>query len=183
VLPSRGQFGKSHFSHVELWPKLGSMNFDALRTNLDAVTQFQRNVFAAQLEVGAGVARFVSDRAFDNLAYAAENAATGTAGKLWRSAGCRRYVRGIAEDVRLGRGAVFFVRPGLLDLGEVAAVPIQTTNFQDRCAIVDAVMRRLVCCAVSAVASFSRNCVKISSISFMVATSPSTRRNCRCNRC
>lgn len=152
--------------------KLGSMNFDALRTNLDAVTQFQRNVFAAQLRVGAGVARFVSDRAFDNLAYAAENAATGTAGKLWRSAGCRRYVRGIKEDVRLGRGAVFFVRSGLvgeadgtratrdldaaaihridgmvkllLDLGEVRAVHIQTTNFQERCTIVDAVMRRLV---------------------------------------
>lgn len=152
--------------------KLGSMSFDALRTNLDAVTRFQRNVFAAQLQVGAGVARFVSDRAFDNLAYAAENAAIGTAGKLWRSAGCRRYVGAIADDVRQGHGAVFFVRPGitgvadgtraesdldaasihridgmvklLLDLGDVAAVPIQTTNFQERCAIVDAVMRRLV---------------------------------------
>ena len=60
------------------------------------------------------------------IIYAAENAATGTAGKLWRSAGCHRYVRGIAEDVWSGRGA------------------IQTTNFQERCAIVDVVVLRLV---------------------------------------
>ena len=74
--------------------KMGGDSFDRLRADLGAVTRFQRNVFQAQLRAGAGVPRYVSDRAFDNIAYAAENAAHGTAAAMWRSAACRRYVRG-----------------------------------------------------------------------------------------
>lgn len=151
--------------------KMGG-GFDKLRTDLDAVTRFQRNVFASQLRVGDGCERYVSDRAFDNIAYAAENAAHGTAAAMWRSAACRRYVRGIADTVRRREGAVFFVRPGvvpvrdgvraegdldvggicridgmvklLLELGDVPYVPIATTNFQERAAIVDGVLRGLL---------------------------------------
>lgn len=151
--------------------KMGG-GFDKLRTDLDAVTRFQKNVFASQLQVGQGVARYVSDRAFDNIAYAAENAACGTAAAMWRSPACRRYVRGIADTVRRCEGAVFFVRPGvplahdgvraegdlnaagvllidgmvklLLELGDVPYVPIRTTNFQERAAIVAGVLRGLL---------------------------------------
>lgn len=151
--------------------KMGG-GFDKLRTDLDAVTRFQKNVFAAQLRVGQGISRYVSDRAFDNVAYAAENAAHGTAAAMWRSAACRRYVRGIGDAVRRCEGAVFFVRPGvvpvrdgvraegdldvggvhridgavklLLELGDVPYVPIQTTNFQERAAIVAGVLRGLL---------------------------------------
>lgn len=152
--------------------KMGSKSFDALRADLDAVTQFQRNVFLTQLQVGQGVPRFVSDRAFDNLAYAAENADPDVVAELWESAECRRYVSAIAAAVDERRGVVFFVRPGvaveddgtrakrdldaaaiyridgmmkiLLHLGRVKAVPIETTIFQERASIVDAVLRHII---------------------------------------
>lgn len=151
--------------------KMGG-GFDKLRTDLDAVTRFQKNVFHAQIRAVQGVERYVSDRAFDNVAYAAENAACGTAAAMWRSPACRRYVRGIADTVRRCEGAVFFVRPGvalardgvraegdldatgvllidgmvklLLELGDVPYVPIRTTNFQERAAIVAGVLRGLL---------------------------------------
>lgn len=152
--------------------KMGGDGFDKLRTDLAAVTRFQKNVFLAQIRAVQGIKRYVSDRAFDNVAYAAENAACGTAAALWRSPACRRYVRGIADAVRRKEGAVFFVRPGvtpvrdgvraegdldaagvvlidgmvklLLELGDVPYVPIRTTNFQERAAIVAGVLRGLL---------------------------------------
>ena len=152
--------------------KMGSKNFDQLRTDLAATTAFQRNVFEQQLRVGEGVARFVSDRAFDNLAYSASFADVDLVADLWESPACRRYVGDIAATVRDGAGAVFFVRPGvaaendgtraagdlgsddvaridgmvklLLGLGRVRYVPIETTNFQERASIVDAVLRFIV---------------------------------------
>src|SRR6478672_5721139 len=49
-------------------------SLDALRTDVDLVAEYQRRVFERQVQVekmqGSG---FVSDRAFDNLAYAAEH--------------------------------------------------------------------------------------------------------------
>lgn len=51
------------------------MSFETLRTNLDAVNDYQRAVFERQVEVEntAGPESFISDRAFDNLAYAARH--------------------------------------------------------------------------------------------------------------
>jgi len=151
--------------------KLGG-NLDELRADLDAVTTFQRRVFAAQLQLGQGLKRYVSDRAFDNVCYAAEHAATGTAASLWKSSECREYVEEIAFAVREKRGVVFFVRPGvraatngiravsdldmaslhrvdgavklLLELADVHPVPIATTIFQERAAIVDGVLRHII---------------------------------------
>lgn len=149
--------------------KMGAKTFDQLRVDLAAVTAFQRNVFETQLKVGVSVDRFVSDRAFDNLAYACENAENSLVADLWESPACRRYVADIAETVDRGEGAVFFVRPGvgleddgtrsrsdlntaavvridgmvklLLGLGRVKYVPIETTVFQERASMVDAVLR------------------------------------------
>lgn len=151
--------------------KMGG-GFDKLRTDLDAVTRFQRNVFAAQTRIGAGFKRYVSDRAVDNLAYAAESAATGTVSALWSSKECQRYVDLIRSTVVAKQGAVFFVRPGvkpvadgvraegdldfaaihridfgvklLLELADIRYVPINTTIFQERASIVDGVLRHIV---------------------------------------
>jgi hypothetical protein len=47
---------------------------DTLRSDLDIVDSFQREIFARQFEVEANHESFVSDRSFDNLAYAAQHA-------------------------------------------------------------------------------------------------------------
>ena len=48
---------------------------DALRTDMDLVAEYQERVFERQVAGRAACSRpgFVSDRAFDNLAYAAEH--------------------------------------------------------------------------------------------------------------
>src|SRR5215510_5430518 len=50
-------------------------SLDALRTDVDLVAEYQRRVFEWQVQVerAQGGSGFVSDRAFDNLAYAAEH--------------------------------------------------------------------------------------------------------------
>src|SRR5262247_4035919 len=49
-------------------------SLDALRTDMDLVAEYQKRVFERQVQVErAANAAFVSDRAFDNLAYAAEH--------------------------------------------------------------------------------------------------------------
>lgn len=151
--------------------KMGRQSFDELRVDLAAATEFQRRVFATQLRIGQGLRRFVSDRAFDNVAYASNHADFGTAADLWELPACRRYVASIAEDIKAKRGVVFFVRPGvaargdgtratgdlgaadidvidgaiklLLELGRVDYVPISTTNFAERARCVHGVMRFL----------------------------------------
>lgn len=151
--------------------KMGATSFDALRTDLDAVTRFQRNVFTQQLQMGVGLDRFVSDRAFDNLAYCAESARFGTVADLWESPECRRYIESIAQAVNNGDGVVFFVRPGvaaeqdgtrargdldngsidridgmiklLLGLGRVQPVDVRGVLFQERATLVDSVLRRM----------------------------------------
>lgn len=151
--------------------KMGATSFDALRTDLDAVTRFQRNVFTQQLQMGVGLDRFVSDRAFDNLAYCAESARFGTVADLWDSPECRWYVESIAQAVNSGDGVVFFVRPGvaaeqdgtrargdldgggidridgmiklLLGLGRVQPVDVRGVLFQERATLVDSVLRRM----------------------------------------
>lgn len=44
--------------------------FEVLRADLDAVGEYQREIFRRQMEIEDDLGSFVSDRAFDNLAYA-----------------------------------------------------------------------------------------------------------------
>src|SRR5678816_68451 len=78
-------------------------SFDALRTDMDLVAEYQKRVFERQREVermqGSG---FVSDRAFDNLAYAAEH--TLSVGEMMADENFKQYMEWCAE------GTVFFVR-------------------------------------------------------------------------
>jgi predicted ATPase len=76
----------------------------SLRTDLGLVAEYQRKVFERQVlaEQQAGPA-FVSDRAFDNLAYASEH--TLVVADLLEDPCFLTYVKGVAS------GLVFFVRP------------------------------------------------------------------------
>jgi len=79
-------------------------SFDALRADIDAVGGYQRRVYERQIaaeRVHAG--GFVSDRAFDNLAYAAEH--TTILADLIADPSFGDYMDFVA------RGLVFFLRP------------------------------------------------------------------------
>ena len=77
---------------------------ESLRTDMDLVAEYQRRVFQRQVQVERMQQRgFVSDRAFDNLAYAAEH--TTILGDLMGDDTFRDYMKWVAE------GVVFFVRP------------------------------------------------------------------------
>ena len=79
-------------------------SLDALRTDVDLVAEYQRRVFERQVQVeraqGTG---FVSDRAFDNLAYAAEH--TLILSELIGTDQFKSYMDWVAQ------GVVFYLRP------------------------------------------------------------------------
>ena len=77
---------------------------DALRTDMDLVAEYQERVFARQVAVEKlHDGKFVSDRAFDNLAYVAEH--TTNAAAMMNDQRFLDYMRWVRE------GIVFFVRP------------------------------------------------------------------------
>jgi len=78
-------------------------NLDALRTDLDLVAEYQERVFARQVAIEKQHTSFVSDRAFDNLAYVAEHTLNG--GAMMSGERFDNYMRWVRE------GLVFFVRP------------------------------------------------------------------------
>lgn len=78
--------------------------FDALRTDMDLVAEYQERVFARQVAVEKmHDGKFVSDRAFDNLAYVAEH--TTNAFAMMNEPRFHDYMKWVRE------GVVFFVRP------------------------------------------------------------------------
>jgi nicotinamide riboside kinase len=77
---------------------------DALRTDMDLVAEYQERVFQRQVAVEQQhEGRYVSDRAFDNLAYVAEH--TTNAFAMMNDQRFRDYMRWVSE------GVVFFLRP------------------------------------------------------------------------
>ena len=79
-------------------------SLEALRTDIDLVAEYQRNVFERQIAVEKlQPDGFVSDRAFCNLAYAAEH--TTILGDLLRTPALGEYMEWVAK------GVVFFLRP------------------------------------------------------------------------
>lgn len=137
-------------------------SFDALRTDMDLVAEYQKRVFERQVQVermqGSG---FVSDRAFDNLAYAAEH--TLSVADMIDNDGYRQYTDWV------GQGIVFFVRPHrdllkedgiragvtwesvlridgmvkfMLEQSRIPYLPIESVAMQERARAVDFVLRR-----------------------------------------
>lgn len=79
------------------------MTLEQMRADLDAVNDYQRDVFTRQLAAEAGAGEFVSDRAFDNLAYAARHSTI--LPELLNHPETPRYFE------RMRSALVFFVRP------------------------------------------------------------------------
>jgi hypothetical protein len=136
--------------------------FDALRTDMDLVAEYQKRVFERQREIermqGSG---FVSDRAFDNLAYAAEH--TLSVGEMLADDTYKQYMEWVAQ------GIVFYVRPHrdllkddgiragvtwesvlridgmvkfMLEQSQIPYLPIESASMQERARAVDFVLRR-----------------------------------------
>lgn len=78
-------------------------HLDSLRTDLELVSDYQAQVFERQLENERGAGSFVSDRAFCNLAYAAQHSLL--SGEVFKDARLERYMGQVRE------GIVFFLRP------------------------------------------------------------------------
>ena len=79
-------------------------SLDALRTDMDLVAEYQERVFARQVMIERHhQGQFVSDRAFDNLAYAAEH--THNVADMMGDERFANYMRWV------GDGIVFFLRP------------------------------------------------------------------------
>src|SRR3954471_2989253 len=79
-------------------------SLEALRTDMELVAEYQERVFARQVQVERSHAgKFVSDRAFDNLAYVAEH--TTNAATMMNDERFRDYMKWVSE------GIVFFLRP------------------------------------------------------------------------
>jgi AAA domain-containing protein len=137
-------------------------SLDSLRTDVDLVAEYQKRVFERQVQVERNqVSGFVSDRAFDNLAYAAEH--TLILADLISTEEYRKYMEWVAE------GIVFFVRPHrdllredgvragvtwesvlridgmiklMLEQSRVPYLPIESVAMQERARAVDFVLKR-----------------------------------------
>lgn len=85
------------------------LNIDILRTNLDEVNSYQEEIFFRQIKEENKLQDFVSDRSFDNLAYACAYATNFK--QLFDSKECKDYVASIRSGIENGTTKVFFVRP------------------------------------------------------------------------
>jgi nicotinamide riboside kinase len=137
-------------------------SFDALRTDMDLVAEYQRRVFERQVQLEKlQQTGFVSDRAFDNLAYAAEH--TLVLADLINTDTYRGYVEWVAQ------GIVFFLRPHqemlrddgvragltwdsvlridgmiklMLEQSRIPYLPVESASMQERARAVDFVLKR-----------------------------------------
>lgn len=135
---------------------------DALRTDMDLVGEYQERVFARQVAVERlHEGRFVSDRAFDNLAYVAEH--TCNAAAMMNDQRFRDYMKWVSE------GIVFFLRPHpsllkedgvragvswdsvvridgmvklMLEQYGITYLPVESVSMQERVRAVDFVLAR-----------------------------------------
>ncbi len=134
----------------------------SLRTNIELVAEYQAKIFERQIaaEKQAG-AHFVSDRAFDNLAYAAEHSLISAS--LFDGPEFRDYTKHVAT------GVVFFLRPHrallredgvretplwdgvvridgmvklLLEMNRIPYLPIEGCSMQERVRVVEFVLDR-----------------------------------------
>ena len=135
---------------------------DALRTDMDLVAEYQERVFARQVAVEKSHdGRFVSDRAFDNLAYVAEH--TTNAGAMMNDQRFRDYMRWVSQ------GIVFFLRPHqsllkddgvragvswdsvlridgmvklMLEQHQISYLPLESVSMQERVRAIEFVLAR-----------------------------------------
>jgi predicted ATPase len=137
-------------------------SLDALRTDMDLVAEYQERVFERQVAVERQHnGRFVSDRAFDNLAYVAEH--TTNAAAMMNDDRFHDYMRWVSQ------GIVFFLRPHasllkddgvragvswesvlridgmvklMLEQHAISYLPLESVSMQERVRAVDFVLAR-----------------------------------------
>src|SRR6476659_4820155 len=137
-------------------------SLDSLRTDMDLVAEYQRRVFERQVQLEKlQQTGFVSDRAFDNLAYAAEH--TLVLADLINTDNYKNYMEWVAQ------GIVFFLRPHqellkddgvragltwdsvlridgmiklMLEQSRIPYLPIESGSMQERARAVDFVLKR-----------------------------------------
>jgi nicotinamide riboside kinase len=137
-------------------------SLDALRTDMELVAEYQRRVFERQVQVEKlQQTGFVSDRAFDNLAYAAEH--TLVLADLMNGEMFKSYAEWVSQ------GIVFFLRPHqellredgvrasvtwdsvlridgmiklMLEQNRIPYLPIESVAMQERARAVDFVLKR-----------------------------------------
>jgi nicotinamide riboside kinase len=135
---------------------------EALRTDMDLVAEYQERVFARQVAVEKlHDGKFVSDRAFDNLAYVAEH--TTNAAAMMNDQRFIDYMKWVSE------GIVFFLRPHqsllkddgvragvswdsvlridgmvklMLEQHRISYLPIESVSMQERVRAVEFVLAR-----------------------------------------
>jgi hypothetical protein len=157
-------------------------SLDALRTDMDLVAEYQRRVFERQVQVERlNAAGFVSDRAFDNLAYAAEH--TLVFADLTTTDEFKKYAEWVSQ------GIVFYVRPHrdllkedgvragvtwesvlridgmiklMLEQLRIPYLPIESVAMMERARAVDFVLKRTA--GLSAVAPEASNAPKVVSL-------------------
>jgi len=133
---------------------------DTLRTDIELVNRYQREVFHRQIEAEHKVdGPFVSDRAFCNLAYAAHHSTI--LGEVFRDRRLGEYMQWVRE------GVVFFLRPHrelvvadgvragleweevvridgmvklLLEVFDVPYIPVESLSMQERARLVERVL-------------------------------------------
>lgn len=133
---------------------------DTLRTDIDLVNRYQREVFQRQIEGEQKIqGPFVSDRAFCNLAYAAHHSTI--LGDVFRDRRLADYMGWVRE------GVVFFLRPHrelvvadgvragleweevlridgmvklLLEMFDVPYIPVESLSMQERVRLVERVL-------------------------------------------
>jgi len=138
------------------------LSFEQLRTDVDLVGVYQAKVFKRQVEEEKKKKdNFVSDRAFDNLAYAAEH--TKVLNSLMKTEEFKKYIQHITDG-----GTVFFVRPHkhllhadgvrerlewesvmridgmikfLLEQFDIPYMTLDSASMQERCRVVDFVLK------------------------------------------
>lgn len=136
--------------------------FDALRTDMDLVAEYQQRVFKRQIAIERlHDGDFVSDRAFCNLAYAAEH--TTILPELMAADEFTQYMEWVRD------GLVFFLRPHpsllredgvragvswesvlridgmvklLLEQHRISYLPIESVSMQERVRAIEFVLRR-----------------------------------------
>jgi nicotinamide riboside kinase len=137
-------------------------DLDALRTDMELVAEYQERVFARQVAVERlHDGRFVSDRAFDNLAYVAEH--TTNAAAMMNDKRFHDYMTWVRE------GVVFFIRPHqsllkhdgvragvswdsvlridgmvklMLEQHRISYLPIESVSMQERVRAIEFVLAR-----------------------------------------
>ena len=134
---------------------------NSLRTNLEIVDSYQTEVFERQIEEEKKYNNFVSDRTFDNLAYAAQHSRV--FGKLIKSDKFIEYL----QHLKSNDSFIFFVRPSketmkedgvretlnwdgvvaidamiklMIEMWEIPYFQINTANMQERVRLIDNIL-------------------------------------------